>query len=342
MNIENYREDLKDSILALLGDGKCSSYGAVKQKIWNWLYSDGPFGNTGSSGVVIVDNDSIVGFNGYIPVYLLYNGQIIESKWSIDTVVSARCRGKGYGKKLANHIKSAASIVIGLGISDAQACIMKMIGYRINQDIQRYYYNNRGVGVKLFIKKILQYYFILKNLNKIKTNKNINFIVIPARNMPRNIDRLWNNIQSEYKKTVVKDFSYLNWKYGKHPLNNYQFILANDSDRLVAVGVFINRKRVSRFLDYIGPARDVGIKKALVKVFMNECNASEILECTSTDPEFKKVLEVMGFLKYKEKPRFYIHSNIGSDHDCHMNWFVMGGDSDGDLNPALLDGEIEA
>jgi hypothetical protein len=49
--------------------------------------------------------------------------------------------------------------------------------------------------------------------------------------------------------------------------------------------------------------------------------------------EFKKALSKLGFRIDRNKPRFYVYSNLKHDKNSEQNWFVMGGDSDQGIRP---------
>jgi hypothetical protein len=155
--------------------------------------------------------------------------------------------------------------------------------------------------------------------------------IVMASDAPKEIDTLWKNVESGYDKIVKRSHSYIFWKYGQHPINNYQLIVVKKNNVIIGVGIFRNSFKMARFVDYIGPSNSVKIKQLVISVFIKQCSDSKMLECTSTDEEFKQVLENCGFRKYKDRPRFYVHSNIADDKNPHMYWFIMGGDSDGDL-----------
>ncbi len=132
---------------------------------------------------------------------------------------------------------------------------------------------------------------------------------------------------------MVKNLSYLKLKYGSHPFLKYQMIIVERNKALVGLGVFRKGHDISRLLDYIGPSKNKQIKFLIVKSFKEICSDSKSLECICTDEELKATLRYLGFRVGRSKPRFYVWSNIKGDQEPEEDWFVMGGDSDGDIRP---------
>ncbi|MEE9610836.1 MAG: GNAT family protein [Desulfatiglandales bacterium] len=151
--------------------------------LWKWQFTEGPFvRGTKDVGVVITEAENVIGFNGFMPVSLQYNGSLIEGAWSCDTIISPRHRGKGFGRVMAKAVMVRFPIVMGLGISDIQAYLMKKSGYKVCQDIDHFYYTQKTRSTKDVVKKGVQYITNLKNTAKRPsttglrvTSKNLNF-----------------------------------------------------------------------------------------------------------------------------------------------------------------------
>jgi len=114
MEIVEYREEFRDSIIDLLSADRRKSRN-LRAMLWNWKFTEGPFARgTKDIGIVIVESENVVGFNGFMPVLLRYNGNVIEGAWSCDTVISPEHRGKGYGRAMAKAVMARLPIVLGL------------------------------------------------------------------------------------------------------------------------------------------------------------------------------------------------------------------------------------
>lgn len=326
-----YKEDLKYTIIELLGLGLDANYKKWKNAIWDWEFNENPFVTDLSPFIVLMNEGKVIGFNGSIPVIVRYKDEKINALWSCDTILDQKFRGKGYGKKLLHAIQVNKPLVLGLGISDAAAPILRKNGWKVNREIDEFMYVNKIISLKCIIKKCIQYYKIFQNIFKRIQISNLNASIINASNAPEEIDALWHRVENGYSKIVVRNYSYIKWKYGNHPLAKYKLIVVKRNEGLVGVGVFRQNEKKSILVDYVGPSKDIQIKYLILSKFTKACANSELLDCICTDGEFKTCLEYLGYRQLKSKPRFYVCSNIENDHDPEGDWFVMTGDSDGDL-----------
>lgn len=326
-----YKEECKKKVIDLLSQGKDSGYLRKKYKIWDWQYNQNPFGKKVRKGIMVVEKGKVVGFNGLMPVKLKYLDNIIDACWSLDTILDPTCRGKGYGGKLVDVVKKCSPVVMGLGISDIQAYINRKQGYKVCHEIEAYHYILKPNNLKNLIKKLHQYMQIIKNIAYRPIKRDLHVSIVGASNIPKQIDSLWEKVKDGYSKIIIRDYSYIKWKYGNHPLAKYQLIVIERGNELVGLGVFIKNSNVSRLVDYVGPSKGSQIKYSIIRSFKTICSSSRLLSCICTDEELKKCLEILGFIRYKSAPRFYVYSNIKNDRNPGSNWFIMRGDSDGDF-----------
>jgi hypothetical protein len=332
MELAEYIDEFEESVIDLLSKGKDSAYLKTKKKMWDWQYNQIPFASNLRKNLVIIEGEKIVGFTGFTPVMLKYEGNVIEAHWSDSAILDPICRGKGWGKKMYNFGKTISKVALGFGITDVAAHIMRKEGYKVNSEIEHYFYNFKSNNIKNIIKKIYQYMIMAKNFTLRPKLDHLNVRTMDTSNIPKRIDLLWKNIQDGYSKTVIKNYSYIKWKYGEFPLAKYHLILIEKGNELVGVGVFRKNIDISVLVDYVGPSKDIQIKYLIVKTFKKICSQSMALSCICTDNELKSVLEMLGFIRYKCRPRFYVYSNIENDRNPESNWFIMTGDSDGDFS----------
>jgi GNAT superfamily N-acetyltransferase len=325
MKAVQYKPAFDEAILKLLGDK------AFKREIWNWQFFQNPFATNTDSLIVPVENGKVVGFNGSMPVRLKYKTGHTEAIWSCDTIVDPEHRGKGFGKVLFDEVQKKASIVLGFGISDAAAPILRRSGWRVNREVEEYYYQRKITGPRSILKKAVQRVLILRNVMRRPHVDSLDVSVIDAADAPVEIDALWEGVEGGYSKVVVRNYAYIKWKYGEHPLCKYRLIVVRDGGSLVAVGVFRRDRKKSRLVDYVGPSGDMRVKYLLIRRFADECSKSEMLNCVCTDTEFKRALACCGFRRFRGRPRFYVHSNRPDDQGSEEGWFLMAGDSDGDM-----------
>jgi len=234
-------------------------------------------------------------------------------------------------------IKACKYVHLGIGMNDITEHLLKKSGCIANDEVGQYLFSNKSDGLKDAAKKAVQQLGVLKHLASRPAAKGLTVRVIAATDMPKEIDSLWESVVDGYDKIVVRDYAYMNWKYGRHPLADYQLIVVERANGLAGVGVFRKGKTSSRLVDYVGAADDLPVKFQITKTFRERCSDSEFLQCISSDKQLGTALAYVGFRRYREKERFYVYSAIEGDKDCEMNWFIMGGESDGDIGDHLLE-----
>ena len=278
----------------------------------------------------MTDGEGLVGFHGYMPAELQYNGTDAKAVWGCDFIVSPECRGKGYGRTFHHVLEGLAPVVLVLGSSDASYRMQHRMGFAVNTDIETFFYTNRRNTPRDLAKHILQCCVMMRCIGKRCSSGDLEAGIVDASSAPHEIDQLWRKVEGGYAKIVKRTYSYIKWKYGSHPLNRYSCIVVTSKGELVGIGIFRKDAQVSTLADYVGPAAAIHIKELIVKVFKDQCSHSHLLECTCTDEEFKTALEHFGFRRYKCRPKFTVLSNIEGDMDPEKRWFIMTGDADND------------
>jgi hypothetical protein len=322
-----YRDELTESVIELLADNTKRQY-AQKRAIWSWLYHHNPFIGDKQLGFALIGRNRVVGYNGFIPIHLWCNGELSFSAWSFDTILSPETRGKGYGGKLVDLIKSSYPIVLGLGISDRQAKIMLNHGYRANSEIEQFFYVNIPRTVKERVKYTLQ---LAKRLALSQKSVDVSHLSIEtgsARHLPEEIDFLWDSVKSSHTNIVVRNHAYMQWRYAKHPVKKYSTLTVREGGVLRALAIFEQTKDRANLVDYVGGASDWEAMQLIVETFRAESSGSHLLGCVCTNPCLKSALEMNGFRCFRDRPKFYVYSNLDNHRDWTSNWFVMGGDSD--------------
>jgi hypothetical protein len=338
MEVVPYRDEFKDAVVALWGFDKGSAYVRNKRAIWDWQYSENPCAGNLSKGMAVIDDGEVVAFLGIMPVMLKYGDRVVEAHWTLDGVMDPRLRGKGYGFKAYDAgVKAGEQYSMGIGMNDITEHLLKKSGCIGNDEVEQYVYSNKSGGLKDAAKKAIQQLTVLKHLAGRPSVKDLTVRVIAAADMPKDVDTLWASVMGGYDKIVVRDYSYMHWKYGRHPLANYRLVVVERGKELAGVGVFRKGKTRSWLVDYLGPADDLAVKFLIAKTFKHECSRSEFLQCISSDKQMGTALEQVGIRRYKEKERFYVYSAIEGDEDYEKNWFIMGGESDGDIGDHLLE-----
>jgi hypothetical protein len=345
MKCVQYKRDFKDEIIKLLSYQRNPKYISFKNIIWDWQYNKNPSVSSLPKSIALFEKKKLVGFTGLMPTRFKYYDNTIYGYWSVDAFVDISRRGFGYGSFMVDKVKNMQPLIMAYGISDVQAHIRKKMGFKTNSDIDEFLFVSKSNRIKDFIKKAFQLLISFTNSRNVlcynsKISNNFDIQIVDATHTPKQIDNLWSNIKEGYKKIVIRDYSYIKWKYGNFPLTNYKMIVVNIGNELAALGIFRRSPSCSKLVDYVGPAENFGIKYAILRTFKKQCSGSRLLSCICTDGEFKKILRTLGFRRYRTKPRFYVFSNLENDLEPEKDWFIMHGDSDGDFSEFDFDSRL--
>ncbi len=307
-----------------------------KSALWEYQFLSNPGAIANGFAPVIAESDGrVVGFNGVVPVLILWNGVPQTAMWSCDFKVSAELRGQGVGRLIKEALATKSPVLMSFGISPVAAIVLERMGWQASGDVHflkriRRPGSVRDVALTVFqvLTACLNWTFGGRELQARRVDK------LPSST---ETDRLWLDVQAGYRKAVVRSWAYLYWRYQQHPYGGYRFIEMRDrQDKLKAVGVVRIAGGQVRLVDYLGPARDVAVKRALVKALLGYWGDANAFSTMTSDAELKRVMKSLGFYQGREQPRFYVWAasevleGAAPESSAH-NWFIMGGDSDGEL-----------
>lgn len=319
----DYRPEMRDAIISLMGGLP------YKESIWDWQFTQNPFDRP-FDPVVVVDDKQVVGFNGVMPIRVIYNGHEIDALWSCDFYVDASCRGQGLGQQIKEALIKKAPLIMSFGISHAAAPVLLKMGWKSSERVFNYRRIRHPNSLRNALLMFLQFCFRLRG-GLDKSSSRYHFVIADSLPSLELVDALWVKSAYTYKKAVVRNWRYLDWKYQNHPLASYRFLIASDAEGLKGIAVLREYKDVARMVDYLGPETDYNLQRALVSAFVRQYSSKRLLSCTTSGSCFGKALLDTGFFRARTQPRFYVRSQLLDDTDCEHNWFIMGGDSDGEM-----------
>lgn len=313
---------------------------AHKKDIFHWLYSSRNSKQNHTKSFFMMLDGKPIGFNGLTVVNAQINGNIENVYWSGDFLVDNACRGKGFGVDIKQNLISQTqdACVMSLGIANNAFNLLNKMGWvkpstpvnnytRVGQIASARYKQIPRYIVAKSAQLMLKYLPSLfdNNLSKIEYRAVVSDSLLSADI----IDHLWSSICGTYRKIVVRDHAYLHWKYSSHPTAKkyYRFVNIYSENKLA--GVFIIRLEEFKIhlVDYVGPQNAAEMKGFAVEYCLQNF-ALENAECTTNDLELASILKKMGFYKKSSTKFLARHKN---DKTIANDWFLMGGDSDGEL-----------
>ncbi len=323
VNVVRYEEGQKQAILALRQDP------SSKDHLWEWEFLElSSVMGVDFNPVVLADGERIVGFNGVLPVKVKYNESRIDALWSCDFYVDADYRGTGLGKQIKTELIGRAPVIMSLGVSPMAARVLRKMGWK-NCQVPSYRKSSKISDLRSMLVAGLQWMY--KFAYCFVGNEKLQITLEDRLPDRRQVDELAERITPSYQKTVVRSFDYLHWKYCRHPLAHYKFVMARNSEgELLALLVIRRSRRVVKLVDYLGPPGAAALKRALVRGACQKCSDASQFSVTTSDEGFSRALKAEGFHPLRSRLDLFVRSSLG-DTNPEQGWFIMGGDSDGEL-----------
>ncbi|PAU81202.1 hypothetical protein CK501_06485 [Halovibrio salipaludis] len=321
--LNQYRPEHRPGILKLLDDAP------FKDRIWDWQFED-PAMVRDFDPVVLVEGDRVVGFNGVMPARMIYLGERVDGIWSCDFYVDASFRGQGLGRTIKEALMEKGPVIMSFGVSARAASVLGHMGWRRSPDVWTYRHLRRSQSLRDHLLRCLQF------LNRLTGGS------LPAHqghlqwqdSLPEaaEVDALWESICQRFTKAVVRDYQYLDWRYQRHPLADYRFLVARDADeKLEAVMVVRVNEATVRVVDWVGAPDESALMRSMVTRCMVDHPNATVFTVTTSSAAMGKAFEHCGFFRGRTQPAFFVRSALPDDADPEQGWFIMGGDSDGEL-----------
>lgn len=294
-------------------------------KLWKWKYLENPMTSNQPLIYITEHERKMVGARPLLPTRMKFGNKVLKAAQPCDTMVHPEHRRKGLFTKMANF-----------AIKDAKkrGCVL-FYGFP-NQLVGKIYKKSKLPGWKIISKKDFSYKIssaekvvasqisdkFLRNiagmvLRFLSSRKSKLPSITPAKSYDINEEKmiaeefyeLWKRFSGNLKISTVRNKEYLDWRFLKHPENDYRFFTARKNKELL--GYFVtntakNRNLVEgRIVDYI--IRDDG-KEVFLSLLLETLEKFKKEGCdlvstwAFTQPEFQRALDRCGFIKISTFP----------------------------------------
>jgi GNAT superfamily N-acetyltransferase len=306
--------------------------------MWAWQFESNPFGFPFDPVVMVDEYDKVAGFNGVMPVMVIEKGVERSALWSCDFFIAGEWRGQGLGRQIKHELHCKSSLVMAFGISDKASEVLHHLGWVQDTSVESYRMVRKPGGLRSWAFMTLQLANrILRGRvflpRQAAQEEGISLSVKSSLPLRQKVDALWHFCASTYERAIVRDYRYLDWRYQKHPLGRYAFVRAETERNLLGVLVVRVYGEHLRIVDYVGAADDLKLKQALVSYAVDRWRHVTQISAVTSDNQFGECLLAAGFLRLRNKPRFFRREQEPSD----AKWFIMAGDSDGEFLQAGSD-----
>jgi hypothetical protein len=154
-------------------------------------------------------------------------------------------------------------------------------------------------------------------------------------------DALWQRVSADYTCAVVRDASYLNWRYVGQPGQDYVRLEVRNGDDLLAIAVLLVREpgpvyqyRRGALVDLVvAPGNRAAVWAALEAVRLACVQRDvDLMVCDLIEPRLERELTRFGFVR-REAERVFLVSVPDATGTMASAlspdaWLVTGGDSD--------------
>ncbi|MGQ7274718.1 GNAT family N-acetyltransferase [Marinobacter sp. V034] len=328
----NYEARYQQPIVALLESVP------YKPLLWKWQFEETPYAERFNPVILVDDADKVVGFNGIMPIEATEFGVPIDVLWSCDFHVSANMRGQGLGKQIKRTLIEQADIIMSFGVSDQASHVLAKMGWHQSESVYNFRLIREWHSPRMLAFQVLQWANVIRGALCRRSHSGDYSIDVRSQ-LPgkKAIDYLWTVSKGGFGKTIARTHEYLDWKYQNHPLAQYAFVCAWRDGILLGMLIVRYSRGSLRIVDYLGAARDVDLKRALIRKCRYQWRHARHITTATSDEELGQCLLDEGFFRPRSRPRFFVRTRLKDKARWEDNWFIMAGDSDGELLLAAQD-----
>jgi len=289
----------------------------------------------------------IVGHMGSIPVKLKVGSETLNTGWLVDTMVTDDYRRRGLGSRLLVQAHDDQPFSLSLGQTAEAREILHHLGWHrvapleIAQLLIRPANVLRGklprpaaVAAGWGLRASATVRGLVRGKSRLCLKEVAQF---DARH-----DRLWESVAATMPCAVVRDASYLNWKYVDQPGQAFVRIEAIEGDRVCAVAVMalrepdaVYRYRRALLVDIVAPQSGDALLQQIVQAAADVADArgADVLRCLHIGSALTRALKAVGFTMRTPERHLLVDaaSLPAPTRDLVIdasNWFVTQGDSD--------------
>ncbi len=286
---------------------------------------------------------------GAIPVRLKVGGDSLDTAWLVDTMVLQRYRHTAVGARLMVQAHDDVPFALSLGQTSEMRAIQFRLGWsevaplQVSQLLLR---PERVLKGKLSAPAVWPAALGLRAWSSIRERGRGRVhgqaAVREIASFDTRHDALWDRVSRDLTCAVVRDASYLNWKYVDQPDQSFVRLELTERNALLGSAVLMIREpdaayayRRAFLVDLVAPMTREGVLDALLQGVSDTAarHEADALLCLHIGEPLTRALKRNGF--HQRKPtRFLLVDAGGLSQDQRDrvldadSWFVTQGDSD--------------
>lgn len=320
---------------------------------WRWMFLDSAARLGREPSVWLYrKNDAVVAHQGAIPVLLQVGDEEVSSGWFVETMAAASVRGSPIGPMLIKKALEDMPLNLSLGQTENMREIQIAMGWKYVGSLTKYifvsgYRMNLRNKLPMVVAESAAAALGLRHNLRLWRNRNkrsSRFRFRQIKKFTAEHDELWGRMAKTCTCAVVRNSSYMSWKYVDRPSRSFNCIEMREGDTLAGVLVVMleNPNEVYRHIrgflvDFLVPLDRHDLISALITegVGMLKGQGAQTIICQSTGPGVCAALERFGFIVRQPRHQFLVAPGEGREiaAQCLLeseNWFLTLGDSDAD------------
>jgi hypothetical protein len=365
--IRNYCKDDKPALLKLFAACWDEEKSEMNLACWEWLYEMNPSTDPERPVIFILEEEGvIIGSVSCVPAQLMVDGAIYNSHWVMDYMVHPEHRGGMKGFRLAREVIKLSASTLGSGFPIQETVpIWLRAGKKVGVDevgafgpmvlplnaryvLQRKSLNPLLTGIaNLALKPALAIQRIFKGLG---TPSEAGLAIEEVERFDKDTSDFFARVGPGYPIIVLRDDSYLNWRYCDYPGKHYTKLVIRDGSGVMR-GYMVYRTvlkhngiREGLLVDFLARRRDEAVIRALVHETLarfrrERCDVAKGLEFFI--PDMRETMIRLGFFHHPVKRHYLIFYNeICPDKPKSFfrnqaNWYVTRNFADQEINEYL-------
>lgn len=327
-------------------------------KLWKWRYDDNPARTDAFPSFLVLEQEHrIVGVQGLFPLRIKVGQKNLTASVSCDLAVDPAARSEGVKLKLGALSKDLSSLHISTSSNETANKITLALGGREVFPGRRKYLKPLRVSgllrkrlpetntvagkiaaASLAVAKPVDCFMAIERKFRLRSRRQ----GIAIRDVPRfdeRFEKFWGELSKENVILVVRDRSYLNWRYSEYPfagIQSFELLLGQElfGFSVIHMGVDNEHLCFATILELAGRDCEMNIEEHLLKEGIRRAAMRGAHYVTARAPttRSRELLRRYGFhprdLHYS--PITYRNtSNLPDDVFAkNQNWYLSMGDGD--------------
>lgn len=232
----------------------------LNKDFYRWQFIEPPESSIAGGDQSIVAYDTggnLLSYLGIVPMQVLYKGHYIKGAHLISWLSSPAARGKGIGLQIMNYVLDHYDFLFGRSVTPAALNIYQKLSFR--------YFSSSNRWIAVLDSDRAMHLAVNKSDISIKRFRfrTIQFKEIPtffwSKQVPKGLTELSQKVLSD-NVAFNRTETYLRWRYEKHPLLKYLFLVIGVPDEPIGFAVVRVEKVGSRFgnvlriIEFIAPS----------------------------------------------------------------------------------------